>query len=74
MNLKKTDDVTHKLCFVHLPQKTKVIRTFLDTETALEFAEKFEKENHIKLSCDPLRGLLHNAEVEGYWKRDKETR
>jgi hypothetical protein len=74
MNLKKTTDVTEKLCVVHLPNESQVVRTFLDVKTALDFAEKFEEENGIKLSCDPLYMLIHNAQVEGYWKGIKQGR
>lgn len=55
-----------RLCIVH--QKDKVIKIFDDSEEGLKFADKFEKEYNIKLSCDPLCAFLVAVSNKGFWE------
>ena len=55
---------TNKLSIAH--QKEKVIKIFDDADECVKFAEKFEKEFKIKLSCDPLYAFLVTVETKGW--------
>ena len=55
-----------KLGIVH--QKEKIIKVFDDSDECLKFADKFEKEYHIKLSCGSIYSFLNTVETKGYFE------
>ena len=66
----------NKLSIAH--QKDKIIKIFDNPDECVKFAEKFEKEFSIKLSCDPLYAFLiqsrGRAELHGNASMYREMR
>lgn len=59
-----------KLSIAH--QKEKIIKIFDDSDECLKFADKFEKEYNIKLSCDSIHSFLITVETKGQLEGVKE--
>ncbi len=55
-------------------QKEKVIKIFDNPKECLKFADKFEEEYHIKLSCGSIHSFLNTVETKGYFEGLKDSR